>query len=561
MATMSPPCQPWSTGGRHQGLSCANGWAFIDGLLFGFKLQVNMMAVECADNIVNHEHFAILTQIAKQLGYRLVWAQVTPLNHLAPQMRTRWLATCVRFDLDAKYYDGRITPHVIPRTRWTDQDFSFQVPRIWEEQLLLSDSEKEFYGDVNFLPPSKRGLFGGGGPVSQTQVLYARIPKEEEPLPTLCASYTAQHELDSSHLEAKGAFAFLCMQPKGFSFFDPALCVSLLGATEDCTLSAKIREAFHGLGNAIATPHALLPVMIGLLSVSQDPIDIHDMLQKCWHDRLTASNAIVCHTGNWVRIVHVSSIAKFLSSKDQANRNEHCIATAHIGNDGLCFDLHGSPNSTIGRLLRDAIRGPSEVLYAFMLIGSTQTVHLPCTAQEARSIQPRWNLSIQGVICGWVVFPDCSVPQDLSPTSVPHFQDSANQSTFHAVGQMDFDHTEGTVHEILLQPVSPTAHTAKGLAKGKGKGKNQKTKAEEHQASWAPPAQLVPTRSKQDEERLTRLETRFDQLEQRQVGFENRVESKFDHISDSLRQILAASHQRSREPTGETPPPKLPKQA
>ena len=120
---------------------------------------------------------------------------------------------------------------------------------------------------------------------------------------------------------------------------------------------------------------------------------------------------------------------------------------------------------------------------------------------------------------------------------------------------------EGTVHEILLQPVSPTAHTSKGLAKGKGKGKNQKTKAEEHQASWAPPAQLVPTRSKEDEERLTRLETRFDQLEQRQVGFENRVESKFDHISDSLRQILAASHQRSREPTGETPPPKLPKQA
>ena len=441
VATMSPPCQPWSTGGRHQGLSCANGWAFIDGLLFGFKMQVNMMAVECADNIVNHEHFAILTQIAKQLGYRLVWAQVTPLNHLAPQMRTRWLATWVRFDLDAKYYDGRITPHVIPRTRWTDQDFSFQVPRIWEDQLLLSDSEKEFYGDVNFLPPSKRGLFGGGGPVSQTQVLYARIPKEEEPLPTLCASYTAQHELDSSHLEAKGAFAFLCMQPKGFSFFDPALFVSLLGATEDCILSAKIREAFHGLGNAIATPHALLPVMIGLLSVSQDPIDIHDMLQKCWHDRLTASNAIVCHTGNWVRIVHVSSIAKFLSSKDQANRNEHCIATAHIGNDGLCFDLHGSPNSTIGRLLRDAIRGPSEVLYAFMLIGSTQTVHLSCTAQEARSIQPRWNLSIQGVICGWVVFPDSSVPQELSPTSVPHFQDSANQSTFHAVGQIDFDHT------------------------------------------------------------------------------------------------------------------------
>lgn len=76
-----------------------------------------------------------------------------------------------------------------------------------------------------------------------------------------------------------------------------------------------------------------------------------------------------------------------------------------------------------------------------------------------------------------------------------------------------------------------------------------------------PISTIAPLGSKQEEERLTRLESRFYQLEQRQAGFETRVESKFDQISDSLRQILAASHQRPREASGETPPPKLPKQS
>lgn len=72
---------------------------------------------------------------------------------------------------------------------------------------------------------------------------------------------------------------------------------------------------------------------------------------------------------------------------------------------------------------------------------------------------------------------------------------------------------------------------------------------------------MPPTKTKPDDERLGKLEARFEQLEQRQASFEGRVEGKFDSIQDSLRQILAASHSRSREVTGETPPSKYPKQS
>lgn len=120
---------------------------------------------------------------------------------------------------------------------------------------------------------------------------------------------------------------------------------------------------------------------------------------------------------------------------------------------------------------------------------------------------------------------------------------------------------EGTVHEILLQHVTNTTTNTKGQPKGKGKGKPTCMRADENQPSWSVQQPPLPARNKQEEERLSRLETRFDQLEQRQAGFETRVESKFDHISDSLRQILAASHQRTREVTGETPPSELQKQS
>ena len=418
LGTMSPPCQPWSKGGRHQGLSCENGWLFISGLIFAFKLQVNILTAECADDIVQHEHFGLLTHVAKLMGYRLVWSQVAPLNHMSPQMRTRWLATWIRADLDAKHYDARVTPHAIPRHRWSDPDFEFRVPRVWEEQLLLSESERKFYGDVDFLPTAKRVIFGQGT-ASQTQVLSARIPKESEPLPTLRASYTIQHELDCKHLEAKGVFAFLRTQPAGFAFLDPAKFVSLHGATEDCILSAKISEAFRGLGNAIATPHALLPVLIGLLSILPDQIDVHAMLQACWKDRLTSSNAIVCHVDSWVHIVRIQNIAKLLQERPRQSHDHLHIDEVKICGGALQVRLYGLPTMTIDRLMRDAISGPADVLYAFMLIGDTQTAHLSRTAQEAKTIQVTWTLSIQGVSCGELTFCEAADVPLVSPTLAP----------------------------------------------------------------------------------------------------------------------------------------------
>lgn len=118
---------------------------------------------------------------------------------------------------------------------------------------------------------------------------------------------------------------------------------------------------------------------------------------------------------------------------------------------------------------------------------------------------------------------------------------------------------DGSTCEILLQQDNQALRPAKGQGKSKSKNKKQNN-PDPPRSDWRPPTPLPPVHPKVDDERIGKLEARFEVLEQRQTSFEARVDGKFDHISDSLRQLLAAAHPRAREGHGDAPP-KFPKQA
>ena len=114
-----------------------------------------------------------------------------------------------------------------------------------------------------------------------------------------------------------------------------------------------------------------------------------------------------------------------------------------------------------------------------------------------------------------------------------------------------------TVVEILIQQVEtllPKSNKQGG--KGGQKGKTKSSSPADAVKLWAPPSAITPVLAKPDEARIQRLEERFDKIEARQATFESRVDGKFDSIQDALRQILANTNARAREPTGETPPSK-----
>ena len=123
---------------------------------------------------------------------------------------------------------------------------------------------------------------------------------------------------------------------------------------------------------------------------------------------------------------------------------------------------------------------------------------------------------------------------------------------------------DDVLHEILLTEYQPTQlRSAKGSGKGKqGKGgRASKPVPEEKTMPW------VAVAPQQDRSRIDALETKFEQLgkqfntmEQRQTHFESKFDNKFQEITDGLRQLLQASAQRTRDATGDTPPPKQPRQ-
>lgn len=95
-------------------------------------------------------------------------------------------------------------------------------------------------------------------PTTNDQVLWERAPPTDQPLPTLCASYSAQHLLAPRHVQTRGLFTFLRRTANGFEFFDPGHFCSLFGTQSHVVLPTKVSEAFRIVGNAISVPQAVL---------------------------------------------------------------------------------------------------------------------------------------------------------------------------------------------------------------------------------------------------------------------------------------------------------------
>lgn len=94
---------------------------------------------------------------------------------------------------------------------------------------------------------------------------------------------------------------------------------------------------------------------------------------------------------------------------------------------------------------------------------------------------------------------------------------------------------DGHVHQIIIQQVEhPGATKNAGKGGGKAATKAKKKSGPADNTPW-PPVSL-PAKASTESTRLDTLEARFDRLEQRQTHFEGKVDSKFDSVSDALRQ-------------------------
>ena len=306
----SPPCPSWSRGGRGQGLECENGVAFAECVAKIRALRPIAAFFECADKIVAHPHYKILRASLFAAGYKMLWTGVIPYDSLAPMFRTRWLAIWTRVDVPCVQLLGSFKMNDVQKEGWSNSIYDFPVPSQVQHQMKLTSELCETYGDPCLLPTSKKL---NGNP-TKTDVLKARCIRASETLPTLCAMYSQQHRIDANHLMSKGIFAALQCNDGTFQFFSPLLFVALLGAviTEPVFLPVKIDLAFLILGNAIAVPHAILTLTIGLVATNFIDQQISQTVSKAWADRVTTTNTIVLRSRDYVILCPMCCIQNLL---------------------------------------------------------------------------------------------------------------------------------------------------------------------------------------------------------------------------------------------------------
>lgn len=115
-------------------------------------------------------------------------------------------------------------------------------------------------------------------------------------------------------------------------------------------------------------------------------------------------------------------------------------------------------------------------------------------------------------------------------------------------------------YEVLLMPQNEIKMGKTTKVKETKKGKDIWKKPQTFQPSPFVAMPASTSSASDSDKRLAVLETRVNSLETSHSHLANRVETRFDDIADQLKKVLSAvSAPRQRDPTGETPPGKLPK--
>ena len=320
--TMSPPCQPWSMGGKAQGFESYNGLMFAHVIRKVKLTRPLAVCAECADQITAHIHFRIIKGAFSVIGYKLIWSNIMNTDGLGMQ-RSRWLAVWIRNDVEATSV-GRFKLLDVQQIRWSNPLYSFQFPSQVEHQLKLSSNLMEIYGNIKLLPKS---FHSGLGPhPNVTDVLRARCIGQQAVMPTLVASYSQQHHLDKSHLEAKGVFASLVEENGSFHFIDPFRFISLLGTPclEIVPVPIKIDIAFRHLGNSISTMHALTCILVAVTATKMSGAEVTSTVMQCWQDRFSTENSIVIRSKDYAFVVPHALVTKVMIDECRIQPKTEC---------------------------------------------------------------------------------------------------------------------------------------------------------------------------------------------------------------------------------------------
>eukprot|EP00438_Fugacium_kawagutii_P004446 Skav232369 [mRNA] locus=scaffold1077:11266:13347:+ [translate_table: standard] len=251
VATLSAPCPPWSAASYSPGLGDEEGLLLPKSLGLMRWIRPKILLIEQVQGFSQHQHFGVVLDLLRMLGYSLIWHRVVDLSHQTQAARPRWLGMAVRV---------QATVHICHFQMWPKfddwQPCRMQLTNDQLQELIPTAEVLSVAGEFRYVKNPKRNMDR-----SPQAVLNMRIYNDDEKLPTVMAKYGTQHLFSDAFLAERGYFGFFLRAPElhaGCRFFSPAELAVMHGVWKQTYLPFQLVDAWKILGNQIAIPHALL---------------------------------------------------------------------------------------------------------------------------------------------------------------------------------------------------------------------------------------------------------------------------------------------------------------
>eukprot|EP00438_Fugacium_kawagutii_P027149 Skav201185 [mRNA] locus=scaffold2736:225193:229740:+ [translate_table: standard] len=312
--TASPPCPPWCSAATQLGLDSEEGEVFLHfisalgiGRAFGALL-------ENVPGLPKHDHYPVLRSAFQECGLNLVVADSKPVLPVLPVQRKRWLAACIRHDLEIDQDRLRMAIHMgIPRV-----DSCFLNPctmaaarcvqydlQDWEmEQCIPGPEALDLMSQMELLPDSLKQKC----PLNATrqEILQLRIRTVDQPLQPIMARQGSQHCLPLPLLREKGLLAYLLQVGDLQRFTTPYEVATCMGFPSTLVLPSDIKAAWKMVGNSLSVVHAawhymrIWPVVANAISLPGEHLNNHDLCQAVDRARCQLQDYRVCRLEEWM---------------------------------------------------------------------------------------------------------------------------------------------------------------------------------------------------------------------------------------------------------------------
>ena len=306
---ISAPCQPWSSAGSEQGLGSEDGLLLLRAADIVGLFQIPLVLLEQVAHFTSHPHFATVMHAWSLAGYAIQWQASLNLLDVLPSQRQRFLMVLSHRTHASRKQLQPGSWTIDKRINLGQAKVLFDLPPTMLEANTPSQEVLDMYMDPWYVPTPRHAHHSPPSPQK------FRIKTAADTAGVFVAQYQFQHELPPAQLQ-KGIHGCLLRKSGLLRFFSGPEIAAVHGAAVPIFLAADQREQMKLLGNCIAVPHAMVPLVCAcsLLGISAVP-EPAAAVALCMRARLHNANSLLMPFGSdWV-LCHRSQVDAVLQTQ------------------------------------------------------------------------------------------------------------------------------------------------------------------------------------------------------------------------------------------------------